>query len=142
MFWSCNAVRHQKQHPFRNKRNSFRSPSSSVHCKYQYTYNSVKVRIDRHVKQFTVFALQCRSNVGHITDVIADVCHVVDAQIENNRNRFASFGFVDFVYKLSISCALKPAKSLSTLLYFIPMAGFDIFAELISFSIVRLNTVA
>ena len=45
MFWSCNAVRHQKQHPFRNKRNSFRSPSSSVHCKYQYTYNSVKVRI-------------------------------------------------------------------------------------------------
>ena len=30
-------------------------------------------RIDRHVKQFTVFALQCRSNVGHITDVIADV---------------------------------------------------------------------
>ena len=26
--------------------------------------------------------LNCRSNVGHITDVIADVGHVVDAQIE------------------------------------------------------------
>ena len=35
-------------------------------------------RIDRHVKQFTVFALQCRSNVGHITDVIAVALPEVD----------------------------------------------------------------
>ena len=75
--------------------------------------NEEKVVVTETEDNTTVFEDVVKDNTADITDVIADVCHVVDAQIENNRNRFASFGFVDFVYKLSISCALKPAKSLS-----------------------------